>query len=353
MKTLLLGEVQQDPNGHLLLPERLLTLENFLEHEGIEAGFCPVRTVDELQRLVGAWKPDLVFSAAYHVAHGQDTPVNVNGWLRAHRQAFVGSDEWALELTLEKPLLKWAFEEAGIQTPPFITVFKQLDGKIQGLESILEAARYPYIIKPANEGFSRGIDERSVVFDAETLKERLTWALETYPHLMVEEFLGLEPDFREFTAAMIGGSDLVLCAEIAHQRGRIMRVVTEKDKAEGSIAAIAIEDPRFRSRVEAFAGAMLETAGMHDYARADLVFARGEFHALEINGLPRLPDALFDACARYGGLSKGEYLSAIFWSAFRRFQGQTRAFNMGGECIEREVPGWVRNRLAHERPSSS
>jgi hypothetical protein len=152
---------------------------------------------------------------------------------------------------------------------------------------------------------------------------------------------------------MIGGSDLVLCAEIANRRGKIMRVVTEKDKAEGSIAAIAIEDPRFRSRVEAFAGAMLETAGMHDYARADLVFARGEFHALEINGLPRLPDALFDACARYGGLAKEEYLSAIFWSAFRRSQDQTRTFNRGDRRIEREIPGWVRNRLAHGRPPSA
>jgi len=101
--------------------------------------------------------------------------------------------------------------------------------------------------------------------------------LTAYPEILVEKYLGSITGVREFTVAMIGnGSDiLIMPAGITLKIPKKVRIITTHDKDEHNTQAAPVSDLALRERIIRFAEMAFEVAGVHDYARCDLLLAEG------------------------------------------------------------------------------
>ena len=289
-------------------------MENALELGGVQAHCFPVGPDQQLIRRLEQERPDLVFSAAYYTNGSSISRQNVHALLERLGYPYIGSDAKTLELVIAKASLKKQWQRCCVQTPAYIHVKKSDNGCPNNLEQLHSLADFPYIIKPAKEGNSRGIDEDSIVFDRSALVRQTIQKLSVFGEVLVERYLGSEGDVREFTVAMIGSpeGDLVMPAEIRLKQPRKRRVITTQDKEGHNTLAVPVTDSPFRAQLCAFARKAFQAAGVRDYARCDILQAGGKLHALEINGQPMVPDAWFGACAQGAGLNTHQYLNAIF-----------------------------------------
>ena len=143
-----------------------------------------------------------------------------------------------------------------------------------------------------------------------------------YPEILVEHYLGEDPELREFTVAMIGNGRerLNLPAEIFLLSEHSSRIITTADKNLHKTRALPVEDPGLRLKLANLADRVFKVVEVRDYARCDILFSRGKMHVIEVNGQPMLPDMWFDACATSAGLNRRDYLLAILEVALARYR---------------------------------
>lgn len=158
------------------------------------------------------------------------------------------------------------------------------------------------------------------MFDQISLELKLSELLETYETVLIEEYLGTYPDFREFTVAMIGNGQhkLLMPAEIALKRKKKLRIITTLDKDNHNTRANLVYDIALKEKLIAIAERAFETTGVRDYARCDVILAGGQLFAIEINGQPMIPDKWFEVCAKGAGLNSVQYINAIFLAGLSR-----------------------------------
>jgi len=152
------------------------------------------------------------------------------------------------------------------------------------------------------------------VYDFSSLTKKLDELLEVFDEILVEKFLGDIPGIREFTIAMIGnpGRMLLMPAEIVLKTPKAHRIITTSDKDEHHTQALPVTDPSVRKELLCFSEKALLVAQVRDYARCDVMMAGNQFYAIEINGLPMIPDKWFEICSSDAGLSDKQYILAIF-----------------------------------------
>lgn len=312
----------------------------FLSEAGYEAFLEPADSVASLAAAIASYAPDIVFSAADHLAAGlsawdEEAPgfsrsINVHSWLEDLGIPYVGSPPEVIELALSKSALKERWIKAGIPTPEFVAADMR-DG--EAALAALAAAPLPCIVKPSDAGNSRGIGKDSVAHDRAELAALAARVGEAYPAIIAERYLGEFPDFREFTCACIGNGAArrFLPAEIVFAGATERRIVTTEDKDGLKARARRIADGTLAGDVAALAAGAFEAAGVRDYSRCDLIQAGGRLWAIEVNGQPMIPDPWFQACAEFGGLSEPAYIEAIFAAAIARFLPGIDRFRPGKE----------------------
>ena len=93
------------------------------------------------------------------------------------------------------------FESSGIDTPDFITVFD-----VKELEDL--EIKFPAIVKPCDEGSSRGIHQDSLVNNLDSLKRKVAEELSIYnPPIMVSEYI----EGKEYSIGIVGnGEDIMV-----------------------------------------------------------------------------------------------------------------------------------------------
>jgi len=295
------------------------------EHGGVERQFHLIKSKEDLVKILQVEQPDLVFSIDDYTRDDANMPVHIHAILEEMKIPYVGSDPQVLELVLSKAGLKkkWALHD--IPTPPFFTI-KKLGSIIEGLDNLELAAGYPYILKPNRGGNSRGLDESSIVFDKTALLSKMRELFKTYNEIMVEKYLGICPNIREFTVAMLGNGKhkLVMPARITLKQKKGLRIITTRDKDEHMTQAVPVTDDALRKRLKAFSSRAFEVAGVRDYARCDILFANDLLYAIEINGQPMIPDEWFTQCAMGVPLDTNQYLNAILLAAIARNNKQLR-----------------------------
>lgn len=319
MRALILSNRRSERAASLRDEARFAAFVKALALGGIKAVHCLVDSVDELDSCLAAEDPDIVFSASYFV----DSSIDMSECLERRCMPFVGSSPEALRLMLSKAGLKDRWRKAGVPTPEY---YRASGGGTSVDAALAQAVNFPYIVKPANEGNSRGIDASSVVFSREELRGKAVSLIASYGEVLVERYLGDDPGMREFTVAALGAgrASLFMPAEIrfaggAEPEGR-PRVVTTGDKDSGAARAFPVEEPGLRAELSLLAARACAAAGVRDYARCDIIRSRGSCYAIEINGEPMVPDPWFEACASGAGLGEGRYLIAIFFAALCRLE---------------------------------
>jgi len=317
LRILILAHHSPEPAAAARNRERGRRLAQILSESGFEAESACIAELALAHAALDSFHPDLVFSAADHLADERGEPINVHGWLEDLGLPYVGSPPAVIDLALSKAALKSRWGAEGIVTPPWM----EIDSSAWPLSGAAGwPALFPCIVKPEDGGNSRGIFRDSVVFDPGGLDAALSRLRGGEKPILVEHYLGLYPDFREITCAFLGNGEdrLIMPVELVFREKRALPVITTADKDGEAVEGRAIEDFGMREAAKAFAGRAFEAAGVRDYARCDLAFASGRFWAIEINGQPMVPDPWFEACARGAGLDERDYIAAIVGSALKR-----------------------------------
>lgn len=111
---------------------------------------------------------------------------------------YTGSNVLTLALALDKDKTKEYLSNFGIKSPKSVTI-NSIE-ELNNVQNLISDLTFPLILKPLNEGSSKGIDENSVVEDVNTLLKALELKIVQYNEkIMLEEYVV----GREFTVGLI------------------------------------------------------------------------------------------------------------------------------------------------------
>ncbi len=235
---------------------------------------------------------------------------------------YTGSDATTLCLALDKALTKRLLGTYHIQAPKSV-IFHSAEER----PARLSALRYPLIVKPLNEGSSKGISDMSVVVDERELLTLLRDNIDTYHcDMMAEEYI----EGREFTVGILGNGESARVfrpMEIAFHaptQGSFhvysYRVKQDFRQYVDCVCPAALE-PATEHRMLKTARRVFEALGCRDFARVDFRMDQaGNLYFIEVNPLPGLAPSYSDypMLAEACGIPYDDLVYAILETAARR-----------------------------------
>lgn len=234
---------------------------------------------------------------------------------------YAGSDALTLGLTLDKIMAKKVFLADKVRTPKFFvagtdTDFQNLDGM-----------KFPFFVKPSHEGSSKGISEKSIVSDRDSLKRQVEEIVSLYRQpALVEEFIR----GGEFTVLVIGNKTPRALAPVQIQIAGNLEagdLVYTSRRLEGDdivYVCPAKISPALDRELRSAAIAAYQSLGCRDFSRVDFrTNEKGEAFVLEVNPLPALTiDDVFPLIAKAEGLSYNALILSIIHEAFLRTEAK-------------------------------
>jgi D-alanine-D-alanine ligase len=276
-------------------------------------------------RLVSGQRWDLVFNIAEGLK-GVAREAQVPALLEAYGVPYTFSDPLVLALTLHKGMTKRVLRDGGVPTADFAEVACAADIDRVDLP-------YPLFVKPVAEGTGKGVDGRSLVRDAASLRERCLDLLARFEQpVLVERYL----PGREFTVGITGtgaASRIVGTTEILLLAGAEAGAYTllNKEDWKGRVTYRRGDplDDATVAEAEAVALAAWRLLGCRDGGRLDLrCDEHGRVHLIELNPLAGLRPDYSDLAliARAEGLSYDELIARVIASASARVTASGTAF---------------------------
>jgi D-alanine-D-alanine ligase len=278
-----------------------------------------------IERLLDA-PPEFVFNLAEGQGIGRAREARVPAVLEMLDIPYSGSDPLTLAVTLDKDCAKRIVHSAGIAVPT---------GVVVGPERLVPEAisevelHFPVIVKPAWEGSSKGIREKSLVDDPVTLAGVIEDMRRDYRQpVLVEEYI--EGD--ELTVGVLGNNPakligimkvlpefpterFVYSLEVKRDFERQVRYECPARLSNADTASVAA------AALEAFA-----VLGCRDVSRVDFRLRDGVPYFLEVNPLPGLNPYSGDIVimSKLAGWKYEELIAAILESAVARCHGARR-----------------------------
>jgi len=298
-------------------PETIHAITRAIESHGHVV--VPLEATPDFPRVLLASNVDVVFNIAEGMV-GRSREAQVPSLCELLGVPYTGSDSATLSICLDKSLAKRLLIEVG--TPAFQVL-------VTGREK-MKALRYPVIVKPNQEGTSKGITDKSVCDDEGTLREVARSLIDRYgqPALVEEYIFG-----RELTVGLLG-----------ERRPRVlppMEVVflSPNERPVYSYACkqdwpqhVRYECPASLTKDEARAverasRTTFMALGCRDVARVDLRLAPdGRVYVIEVNPLPGLTPDYSDLCliANGTGMEYRTLIGEILSGAIKRWQMRQR-----------------------------
>ncbi len=198
---------------------------------------------------------------------------------------YVGSPPYTHYLCLDKFTAKQILKAYRIKTPNGILFDgKTFSGKLP----------IPAIIKPVAEGSGIGIDDKSLCYDADEIRERVIDRFEKFGEpFLVEQFL----DGPEVTVGVIGfGNDLIVLPELeidfSNLPEGVERYYSQRVKEDFGAQTIyrcpSNLDEKIRDRIRETAVKSFKAVKARDYIRIDMRIVNGMPYVIEINSMPGL-----------------------------------------------------------------
>lgn len=231
-------------------------------------------------------KVDLVFNLCNGIK-GDSKLAQIPALLEFAGIAYTGSSPLGHNLAINKILSSKIFRAANIPTPDFLSI-----DDLKDLQDI--NMRFPILIKPNDEGSSRGIHQDSLVFNMEDLRKKTQEELKIYnPPIMLNEYI----EGREFSIGLIGnGQDIeVLPIQEIDLSGLPddlikfysfeIKAYYKKETSYHIPAKLSREEKELldRTAIRAY-----KALNILDYGRVDIILQDGIPYVLEINSLPGL-----------------------------------------------------------------
>jgi D-alanine-D-alanine ligase len=303
-------------------PETIQAITRAIESYGHNV--VPLEATPNFPRSLLQSNVDVVFNIAEGIS-GRNREAQVPNLCELLGVPYTGSDSATLSICLDKGLSKRMLRAKGnessrIETPAFQVL-------VSGREK-MKALRYPVIVKPNQEGTSKGITAKSVVDDEAQAREVARELIERYgqPALVEEYIVG-----REFTVGLLGERRprVLPPMEVVFLHPGDRRVYDYECKQDWQKhvryecpAALTKEELRSMERV---CRATFMSLGCRDVARIDLrLRADGSVFVIEVNPLPGLTPDYSDLCLIANG-AKIDYrtlIGDILSGAIKRWQAK-------------------------------
>lgn len=273
------------------------------------------RGVELARRLAAGDRWDLVFNFAEGV-RGRSREAQVPAVCEMFEQPYTFSDPLTCAVTLDKPLAKRLVRDHGLPTAPFAVVETAEDAERVDLAT-------PLFVKPAAEGSSKGVTDRSRVASREGLRAACSDLLERFGQpVLVESYL----PGREVTVGIVGngdGAEVLGVMEVLFKDGTDTDYTAlNKAEYESRIEYRLLDGEPLGRRAREVALAAYRALACRDGARIDLrCDAAGEPCFLETNPLPGMHPVKSDLpiMSRLAGITYPELLGRIVEAAGQRW----------------------------------
>jgi D-alanine-D-alanine ligase len=305
-------------------PETINSIRDALESYGHIV--VPVEATAELPRQLMDTPVDLVFNIAEGVS-GRNREAAVPALCELMGIPYTGSDAATLSIALDKALSKRVLRQHGIPTPEFQVMET-------GRERLLpKMMKFPLIVKPNQEGSSKGVSAHaSVVDDEEGLRAVVRELLEKYrqPALIEYYIAG-----REFTVGLLGDKRPrvlppmeIIFLDKANPRPVYDYQIKQEWEKHVYYQCPAKLTPAELKSMERIARETFVALDCRDVARVDLrMDDAGEIYVLEVNPLPGLTPGYSDLCliAKAANIDYRSLIGEILAGGLKRMREKRRA----------------------------
>jgi len=261
---------------------------------------------------------DLVFNLCNGIK-GNDRLSQLPAILEYAGIPYTGSSPLSHGLAYNKIYSSILFKKIGVPTPDFIYVYN-----IMELENV--NLNYPVLVKPKDEGSSRGIYENSLVYNKKELIKKVEEDLKIYnPPILINEYI----EGREFTVGILGNDENlkvlpILEIDFSNLPKDLNNIYSFEvknyygDKTTYHVPARL--DNRIKKVIEKTSIKAYNILGMEDYARVDIRLKKDIPYVLEINSLPGLMKGHSDITkmAKAAGLDYEGLIMTIVKNAMKR-----------------------------------
>jgi D-alanine-D-alanine ligase len=303
-------------------PETIEAIRQGLESYGHVV--LPLEATADLPRQLMDSPVDLVFNIAEGVA-GRNREAAVPALCELMGIPYTGSDAATLSIALDKALSKKVLRQHGILTPEFQLMET-------GRERLSPKLVFPLIVKPNQEGSSKGVSAHaSVVDDEESLREVVKDLLDKYRQpALVEHYVA----GREFTVGLLGDKRPrvlppmeILFLDKNNPRPVYDYQIKQEWEKHVYYQCPAHLTPAELKAIEKAARETFVALDCRDVARVDLrMDAAGDFWVLEVNPLPGLTPDYSDLCliAKAANMSYRSLIGEILAGGLKRLREKRR-----------------------------
>jgi len=266
-------------------------------------------------------KVDIVFNISEGRGRHRAREAQVPSILEMLDIPYTGSDPECLAIALDKPLTKQLVRLAGVRTPEW----RDIRNKKELEETSWIEFPFPAIVKPAWEGSSIGVHEKSLVDNADQAFQAAQEMLAIYKQpVMVEQYI----DGDEVTVGVLGNSPHRVIVGLMRilprmQKDRFVYSVEVKRDWRNLVdyEAPAKLEEKTEKEIVWSSFKTYETLGCRDFARIDFRVSKdGIPYMLEINPLPGLGDySDLIIMAQKLGWSHEGLIVAVFNAALERY----------------------------------
>lgn len=254
-------------------------------------------------------KVDLIFNLCNGI-HGDSKLAQLPALFEFLNIPYTGSSVLGHGLAINKNYSSTIFKTSKIPTPRFYPIFN-----IEELEDM--DLNFPILIKPNDEGSSRGIHQDSLVFNKDDLYKKVKEELSIYnPPIILNEYI----EGKEFSIGIVGnGEDMLVLPiqelDFSELPGDLHKFYSFEVKSYFKShtvyhvpARLAEDETRL---IKATAIKAFNSLGLKDYGRVDIIYREGIPYVLEINSLPGLMKEK-SSLYRMGQASELGYKGLIF-----------------------------------------
>lgn len=304
-------------------PETITSIRDALESYGHVV--VPLEATAELPRQLMDAPVDLVFNIAEGVS-GRNREAAVPALCELMGIPYTGSDAATLSIALDKALSKRVLRQHGISTPEFQVMET-------GRERLSPKMKFPLIVKPNQEGSSKGVSAHaSVVDDEEGLRAVVRELLDKYrqPALIEYYIAG-----REFTVGLLGDKRPrvlppmeIVFLDKANPRPVYDYQIKQEWEKHVYYQCPAKLTPAELKSMERIARETFVALDCRDVARVDLrMDDAGEMYVLEVNPLPGLTPGYSDLCliANAANIDYRMLIGEILTGGLKRMREKRRA----------------------------
>ena len=304
-------------------PETIDAIRDALESYGHVV--VPLEATAELPRQLMDAPVDIVFNIAEGVS-GRNCEAAVPALCELMGIPYTGSDAATLSIALDKALSKRVLRQHGILTPEFQVMET-------GRERLSPKMKFPLIVKPNQEGSSKGVSAHaSVVDDEESLRQVVRELLERYrqPALIEYYIAG-----REFTVGLLGDKRPrvlppmeIIFLDKANPRPVYDFQIKQEWEKHVYYQCPAQLTPAELKSMERIARETFVALDCRDVARVDLrMDDTGDIYVLEVNPLPGLTPNYSDLCliASAANIDYRSLIGEILTGGLKRKREKRRA----------------------------